>query len=55
MHAYEPPDAITAASVSTTLGASGAALSVETIQLFTIEEAMTAMTKGPSGNYRIDF
>jgi hypothetical protein len=28
-----------------TLGASGAASSVETIQLFTMEEAMTAMTK----------
>jgi hypothetical protein len=28
-----------------TLGASGASLSVETVQLFTMEEAMTAMTK----------
>jgi len=27
------------------LGASGASSSVETIQLFTMEEAMTAMTK----------
>ena len=42
---YEAPDAITAASVSMTLGASGAASSVETMQLFTMEEAMTAMTK----------
>jgi uncharacterized protein with GYD domain len=42
---YEAPDAITAASVSMTLGASGAASSVETIQLFTMEQAMTAMTK----------
>jgi uncharacterized protein with GYD domain len=42
---YEAPDAITAASVSMTLGASGAASSVETVQLFTMEEAMTAMTK----------
>ena len=42
---YEAPDAMTAASVSMTLGASGASSSVETIQLFTMEEAMTAMTK----------
>lgn len=42
---YEAPDAITAASVSMTLAASGAASSVETVQLFTMEEAMTAMTK----------
>jgi uncharacterized protein with GYD domain len=42
---YEAPDAITAASVSMTLGASGAASSVETMQLFTMEEAITAMTK----------
>jgi uncharacterized protein with GYD domain len=42
---YEAPDAITAASVSMTLGASGAASSVETVQLFTTEEATTAMTK----------
>jgi hypothetical protein len=38
-------DAITAASVSMTLAASDAASSVETMQLFTMEEAMTAMTK----------
>jgi uncharacterized protein with GYD domain len=42
---YEAPDTITAASVSMALGASGAASSVETVQLFTTEEAMTAMTK----------
>ena len=42
---YEAPDAMTAASMSMTLGASGASSSVETIQLFTMEEAMTAMTK----------
>ncbi len=42
---YEAPEAITAASVSMTLGASGAASSVETVQLLTMEEAMTAMTK----------
>lgn len=42
---YEAPDAITAASVSMMLGASGTASSVETLQLFTMEEAMTAMTK----------
>jgi uncharacterized protein with GYD domain len=42
---YEAPDAITAASVSMILGASGASSPVETIQLFTMEEAMTAMTK----------
>ncbi len=42
---YEAPDAITAASVSMTLGASGATSSVETMQLFTMEEAITAMTK----------
>jgi uncharacterized protein with GYD domain len=42
---YEAPDALTAASMSMVLGASGASSSVETIQLFTPEEAMTAMTK----------
>jgi len=42
---YEAPDAITAASVSMTLGASDAASSVETVQLFTMEEAMTGVTK----------
>src|SRR5262252_3333625 len=42
---YEAPDAITAASVSMTLGASRGSSSVETIQLFTMEEAMMAMTK----------
>ena len=42
---YEAPDAITAASVSMVLGASGASSSVDTVQLFTMEEAMTAMTK----------
>ena len=42
---YEAPDAITAASVSMTLGATGTSSSVETIQLFTMEEAMAAMTK----------
>jgi uncharacterized protein with GYD domain len=42
---YEAPDAITAASVSMALGASGTAASVATTQLFTMEEAMTAMTK----------
>jgi uncharacterized protein with GYD domain len=42
---YEAPDALTAASVSMVLGASGAASSVETMQLFSTEEAMTAMTK----------
>jgi uncharacterized protein with GYD domain len=42
---YEAPDAITAASVSMMLGASGASSSVETIQLFTMEEAMTGMRK----------
>ena len=42
---YEAPDAITAASVSMMLGASGASSSVETVQLFTMEDALTAMTK----------
>jgi hypothetical protein len=42
---YEAPDAVTAASVSMTLGVSGASSSVETIQLFTMEEALTAMAK----------
>jgi uncharacterized protein with GYD domain len=42
---YEAPDALTAASVSMTLGASGASSSVETIQLFTSTEGITAMTK----------
>jgi len=42
---YEAPDAITAASVSMMLGASGASSSVETVQLFTMEDAMAAMTK----------
>jgi len=42
---YEAPDAITAASVSMIAGAAGTSSSVETIQLFTMEEAMTAMTK----------
>jgi uncharacterized protein with GYD domain len=42
---YEAPDAVTAASVSMMLGASGASSSVETVQLFTMEDAMTAMTK----------
>lgn len=42
---YEAPDAITAASVSMMLGASGAFSSVETVQLFTMEHTMTAMTK----------
>jgi uncharacterized protein with GYD domain len=42
---YDAPDAITAASVSMTLGALGAASSVETMQLFTMEEAMTAMAR----------
>ena len=42
---YEAPDALTATSVSMTLGASGATSSVETVQLFTIGEAATAMTK----------
>ena len=39
---YEAPDPITAASVSMLLGASGASSSVETVQLFTMEDAMTA-------------
>src|SRR5260370_13316903 len=42
---YEAPDAITAASVSMMLGASGASSSVETVQLFTMEDALTAMAK----------
>jgi uncharacterized protein with GYD domain len=42
---YEAPDALTAASVSMMLGASDASSSVETVQLFTMEEAMTAMNK----------
>jgi hypothetical protein len=42
---YEAPDAVTAASMSMTLGATGTSSSVETIQLFTMEEAMAAMTK----------
>ena len=42
---YEAPDAITAASVSMMLGASGASSSVETVQLFTMKDAMAAMTK----------
>jgi uncharacterized protein with GYD domain len=42
---YEAPDAIRAASVSMTLGASGASSPVETMQLFTMEEAMSAMIK----------
>jgi len=36
---------VTRRGVSMVLGASGAASSVETVQLFTMEEAMTAMTK----------
>jgi hypothetical protein len=42
---YEAPDALAAASVLMMLGASRTASSVETEQLFTTEEAMTAMTK----------
>lgn len=42
---YEAPDALTAASVSMTLGASGTSSSVETMQLFTSAEGITAMTK----------
>jgi uncharacterized protein with GYD domain len=42
---YEAPDALTAAAVSMTLGASGASSSVETMQLFTSTEGITAMTK----------
>jgi uncharacterized protein with GYD domain len=42
---YEAPDAVTAASVSMLLGASGTSSSVETIQLFAMEDALTAMTK----------
>ena len=42
---YEAPDAITAAGVSMALGASGTAGSVETTQLFTMDEAMSAMAK----------
>jgi hypothetical protein len=43
---YEAPDATTAAaSVSMMLGASTMSSSVETIQLFTIEQAVTAITK----------
>ena len=38
---YEAPDAITAAGVSMALGASGTAGSVETTQLFTMDEAMS--------------
>jgi uncharacterized protein with GYD domain len=41
----EAPDALAATSVSMTLAASGATSSVETAQLFTTGEAMTAMTK----------
>jgi uncharacterized protein with GYD domain len=47
---YEALDAITAASMSMMLGAAGASLSVETVQLFTMEDALTAMTK--AGRYR---
>lgn len=51
---YEAPDALTAASVSMTLGASGTSSSVETMQLFTSAEGMTAMTKAGQmqRNYR---
>ena len=42
---YEAPDALTAASVSMALGAAGTSSSVETVQLFTSAEGMTAMTK----------
>jgi uncharacterized protein with GYD domain len=42
---YEAPDALTATSVSMMLGASGTSSSVETMQLFTSNEGMTAMTK----------
>ena len=42
---YEAPDALTAASVSMTLEAAGTSSSVETLQLFTMEEAMAAMRK----------
>jgi uncharacterized protein with GYD domain len=42
---YEAPDALTATSVSMTLGASGTSSSVETMQLFTSTEGMAAMTK----------
>ena len=42
---YEAPDALTAASVSMGLGASGASSSVETVQLFTSQEGVAAMTK----------
>ena len=42
---YEAPDAGSAAAVSMALGATGTAASVETSQLFTMEEAMSAMTK----------
>jgi uncharacterized protein with GYD domain len=42
---YEAPDAITAAGLSMALGASGTAASVETTQLFTMDEAMSALTK----------
>jgi uncharacterized protein with GYD domain len=42
---YEAPDALTAAAVSMTAGASGTSSSVETMQLFTSTEGITAMTK----------
>jgi uncharacterized protein with GYD domain len=42
---YEAPDAISAAAVSMALGATGTAASVETSQLFTMDEAVSAMTK----------
>jgi uncharacterized protein with GYD domain len=41
---YEPPDTLRG-FVSMMLGALGTASSVEIVQLFTTEEAMTAMTK----------
>ena len=46
---YEAPDAITAASVSMTLGASGAASSVETMQLFTMGGGDNGNDKSRSG------
>ena len=42
----EAPDAIIPATVSITLGAAGAVSSVETVLLFTMEEAVTATKAG---------
>jgi uncharacterized protein with GYD domain len=42
---FEAPDEVSAAAVSVALGASGTAAAAETTQLFTMEDAMSAITK----------